>query len=637
MDSDSEFLSGGGSLKNTTTLRLSSQHTGAHDSPCSRRSRTRLLTIHVVLLIVLLVPTHATAQEYGQWTWDAMFGFGGRNRDNLRQGEVGRSFDERSLGLALGMNGFIVHPAVSRFRIGLDLEFIDTDAGQQLDTNRTGLRGNFDLFPRGDYRASLYFNRQLYDYSGAAADDPFTLLAAPDTLTTYGARFRAMQGLSQGEPGRRGAQLHRLRRFGRASAGVRIGSSMTGRAASGNFNHHLRLEHRYRDIGTVDVNYDDFRVNFDERGDLTPTWHWTLSGSGIRQESESFGLPTQRVDDYQLRTRVRHDVRDLDQIDMTYEFGFNELATRGATQSHAASATYKWRPNLMWHFGPTVSYALISSEILETRAPRAGVVVGWDKAAGGWGSSIIARGSYGALEREAGGMTQDESQFAGSFIANVGHGSMEDLRKEIEVQVNRNRLQITQPGPILPPGLGFPLPGLGVEDLWRARVTLGHRWDSQFLNAWGDWTRRQTDPLANDELLTIDTLTATVQYGAHRFDLKMNVADSDVEETSQGEQSIRSAGLLASWRPWRSVSLRGSYRRDERMVALAPNIDGTQLEGGVRWQIGQFYLDVSYLEVNQEFSGGPETTLRSVAWRLSRRFGGWLPIVTGPKRRGVIR
>jgi len=234
-------------------------------------------------------------------------------------------------------------------------------------------------------------------------------------------------------------------------------------------------------------------------------------------------------------------------------------------------------------------------------------------------------------------MTQDESQFAGSLIANVGHGSMDDLRKELEIEVNRNRLQITQPGPIVPPGLGFPLPGLGTEDLWRARLTLGHRWDSQFINAWGDWTRRQTDPLSNDELLTIDTLTATLQYGAHRFDLKMNVADSNVEETSQGEQSIRSAGLLASWRPWRSVSLRGSYRLDDRNVEFAPDIDGTQLEGGVRWQIGQFYLDVSYLEVVQQFSGGPETTLRSVAWRLSRRFGGWLPIVTGPKRRGVIR
>jgi hypothetical protein len=636
MDFGSEFLSGGDIVHNRLKRRSASTGAGAQASPCPRRVGSHLLAIHAALLIVLLVPAQASAQEYGQWTWDALFGFGGRNRDNLREGEVGRSFDERSIGLALGMNGFIVHPAVSRFRIGLDLEFIDTNAGQELDTNRTGLSGNFDLFPRGDYRASLYVHRQLYDYSGAAADDPFTLLAAPDTLTTYGARFRAMQGFLKGSLV--GVERSAIDFVGSAARQQESEREFWDWSRdSGNFNHHVRLEHRFRDIGTVDVNYEDFRVNLDERGDFSPTWHWTLSGSGLRQESESFGLPAQRVDDYQLRTRLTHDVRELDQIDMIYEFGRNDVDTRDTTQSHGVAASYRWRPNLMWQFGPIVSYAQISSEVLETRAPRAGVIVGWDRAAAGWDSSIIARGSYGTLEREAGGMTQDESQFAGSFIGNVGHGSMEGLRKEIEVEVLRNRLQIAQAGPIVPPGLGLPLPGLGTEDLWRARLTLGHRWDSQFLNAWGDWTRRQTDPLATNELLTIDTLTATVQYGAHRFDLKMNVADSDVEEMSRGHQSLRSAGLLASWRPWRSVSLRGSYRRDERIVDLAPNIDGAQLEAGVRWQLGQFYLDVSYLEIIQEFSGGPETTLRSVAWRLSRRFGGWLPIVTGPQRRGVIR
>lgn len=636
MDSDSFILSGGGISRNPKMRRPASTGAGANASLDFHPTLRRLLAFLVFLLLIHLVPSPLAAQEYGQWSWEALLRLGGRNRDNLREGEVGRSFDQRNIGLTLGMNGFVVHPAISRFSLGADVEFIDTDAGRSLDSRRTGLRGDIDILPRGGYRTSLYFKRQLYDYSGAAADDPFTLFAAPDVLTSYGCRFRAMRGFLKGS-------LIGVERGSTDFVGSGTRQQEFNREFydwtrnSGNFNHHFRMEHRFRDIGTVDVNYDDVRVLFDERGDFSPTWHWTMSGSGLRQESESFGAPAKRVDDYQLRTRLTHDVRERDELQMSYEFGRNELETRPSTNSHGMAVSYRWRPVPRWHFGPIVSYAQISSEVVETRAPRAGVVLGWDRAMANWNAGFIARGSYGPLEREAAGMTQDENQTAGSFVGNIGHGTMEGLRKEFEVEVVRNRLRITQAGPILPPGIGLPLPGLGTDNVWRARATLGHRWDSQFINAWGDWTRRESDALETDMLIASETLTATVQYGARSFDIRASVADSDVEEESRENQSISTAGLLLSWRPWRSVSFSASYRFDERNIDIAPDIDGTQFQTGVRWQIGQFFLDASYLEVTQRPSGGPETTMRSVAWRISRRFGGWLPIVTGPQRRGVIR
>jgi len=632
----SEYRSGRGGTHRPMKLRTSPPPAGARVLPCFRNSRADTRTLLAFVLVTILVPAQATAQEYGQWTWEALLGLGGRNRDNLRDGEIGRSLNERNIGLALGMNGFIVHPAVSRFQLGLDLEFIDTNSGRNLDTRRTGMEGSFDLFPRGGYRASLYAHRRLFDYSGDGADDPFALLSAPDTLTTYGARFRALQGFLKGS----------------LLGVVRTSIDFVGAAArehqferefydwsrdSGSFKHHVHLEHRFRDIGTVDVNYEQMRVNFEERGDITPSWHFLLTGAAVRQESESLGIESPRIDDYQLRTRLTHDVRDRDLLEVTYEFGLNDVESRSSTEAQGAVASYRWRPTPMWQFGPLVSYAQVSSDLQTTRSPRAGVIVGFDRSIMEWSSNFTVRGSYGTLEREAGGMTQDQRQFDGSFIGTVGHGSMEGLRKELMVEVLRNRLRITQAAPIVPPGLGFPHPGLGTEDLWRARVTLGHRWDSQFISAWGDWTRREAAPLIDDELITTDTVSATVQYGAHGFDIRANVANTVLEEASRGDQSIRLAGVLASWRPWRSVSLRGSYRFDERRVDLAPDIDGTQLEAGVRWQIGDFYFDASWLETVQQIAGGPESTLRSLSWRLTRRFGGLLPIVTGPQRRGVIR
>jgi hypothetical protein len=110
-----------------------------------------------------------------------------------------------------------------------------------------------------------------------------------------------------------------------------------------------------------------------------------------------------------------------------------------------------------------------------------------------------------------------------------------------------------------------------------------------------------------------------------------------LEEALQNDQSIRTIGVAAAWRPSRYVTLRSSYRLDDRRIALSPDVEGTQFEAGVRWQVGLLYLDATFLESDQRLSGGPETTLRSLTWTISRRFGGWLPIVSGPERRGVIR
>ena len=576
-----------------------------------------------------------SAQEFGQWSWEALVGLGARNRQTYREGEGDSRFDERTLALALGMNGFIVHPAVSRFRLGADLQFINTDTGQHLDTDRTGLQGEVELFPRGDHRGSLFFNRQIYDYRGAASENPYVLLSAPDTLTTYGARFRAARGFLGGSL--LGIDRSRLDFTGRQTNPQDFDREFYDWSRkTADFSHHVRIEHRYRDLGTVDINYDESRINLDEVGSFTPDWHWTMSGSGLRQDSRSLGMKELRVDDYQLRTRLIHDVRERDLLELSYEFGLTEPDTWATTESHGASVSYQWRPDETWHVGPIASYARVDSDLESLRSPRAGVVFGGNWAWPEWDSGFVIRSTYGRLEREVSGVTQSENQSDGSFIGTVGHGRLEGLRKDFEVELDRNRLRITQAGPIQPPGLGLPEPGLGTEDVRRARIKIAHQWDSRFLSAWGDWNHRTTRTLAPGEEVLTETLTATVQYGARRFDIKANVADSDLEAATLERQSIRSLGVGASLRVWRSLSLRASYRADDRRIELAPDIAGSQVEAGLRWDFGLFYLDAAILESTQRLEDGPETAFRSVTWSLSRRFGGWLPIVSGPERRGVI-
>ena len=54
-------------------------------------------------------------------------------------------------------------------------------------------------------------------------------------------------------------------------------------------------------------------------------------------------------------------------------------------------------------------------------------------------------------------------------------------------------------------------------------------------------------------------------------------------------------------------------------------------------RIGLFDVDVTFLAFNNELDESNDVSRRSIVWSISRRFAGWLPIVTGTQRAGVIR
>jgi hypothetical protein len=83
--------------------------------------------------------------------------------------------------------------------------------------------------------------------------------------------------------------------------------------------------------------------------------------------------------------------------------------------------------------------------------------------------------------------------------------------------------------------------------------------------------------------------------------------------------------------------LRASYRADERQVDLGPDIDSERYEAGFDLRFGAFLLQAQAFETQEKLLGGMERSNRGVRWSLSRRFAGWLPVVTGLARRGAIR
>ena len=87
-------------------------------------------------LLLILGAAQAFGQRYGQWSWDALLGIEGRRSSNLINGERVSDYGSRELRLSLGLNGFVLSPAVARFRLRFDTWFTDFGQGSGTDSTR---------------------------------------------------------------------------------------------------------------------------------------------------------------------------------------------------------------------------------------------------------------------------------------------------------------------------------------------------------------------------------------------------------------------------------------------------------------------------------------------------------------------
>jgi hypothetical protein len=66
-------------------------------------------------------------------------------------------------------------------------------------------------------------------------------------------------------------------------------------------------------------------------------------------------------------------------------------------------------------------------------------------------------------------------------------------------------------------------------------------------------------------------------------------------------------------------------------------VDADRIEAILEFTLGRIVLRAQVYETTERFQTGGERTNRGLMWTVIHRFEGWLPIVTGPERRGVIR
>src|SRR5512139_2365466 len=115
------------------------------------RATLRCAPLVLSVLPMLLASAPAFAQQYGQWSWEGTLGGTARSYRNSLDGARTASDDELSADLSLGIDGFLGHPAVGRFRLLGSVGRVSYEGTRRLGSQRWGVDADVRLLPQSRF------------------------------------------------------------------------------------------------------------------------------------------------------------------------------------------------------------------------------------------------------------------------------------------------------------------------------------------------------------------------------------------------------------------------------------------------------------------------------------------------------
>lgn len=597
----------------------------------------RRLALPPIFVGLMLLPAIVECQEYGRWSWDGIVGVEGRSTDNLLADESISRYETQSLFLGLGLNGFIAHPAVARFRIGLDTWYTRFPEGGSVDNYRFGGRFDLGLFDRGAVPIRLYYGRAQYSYTDLATDDPITLLGGfPDVSDSYGGRLRIRRSFLRGLL--LGFDSTELRFLGDVRGSDRMDRAFVDWSRSSKkIQHHVRVVHDAREYSRVAYGFDTTTLTWDEHGPIAPKWRWDLFAVGIRRRTEYESLAPVTSDTARLRNRFIRDNREGSSLNLGYGFGYASAGSGASAFDHQFDGRYQRRLGSGWELSPFATLTWRDVGDRNITVLQGGLAATWTWNARAWDMSFSSQGAYGQSRFSVADESATQPFWSGSAAMIVGHGRQEGLRKELEISANRNEIRSVGDGDANLPDLGIGFAAAGTQDGGRARFSLIHGWAGGSVSAWAEWRMRMADSLIDDTELRTEGLLANFQLQWRRFSLMLNGGATEFDDFRAVDQELTYYGAALSWNPWRSLRLTGNYREDFRRLALSPDVDSDRIQATLEFQMGKLWIRGEAFQYTEYPDDGVVRRNRGIFWSVRRGFGGWLPIVTGPQRRGVIR
>lgn len=593
---------------------------------CSRRFRP------ILALSLCLTATTARAQQYGQWSWWATLGGATRHTTTTIGTARTSDLDDRNLRFFTGLSGYVIAPPIVGFDLGLDLQTIRNSGDVQLDQTRSGYNGRLRILPRSSFPTEVWMARSQYDFSGVTADDPITLVNRPVASNTWGGRLRLRSGPLGGLLV--GADQTATQFKGHSTADDTTSRAFADWSGGRRIKHHARFDYSNWNYGALDYQLKDMTLSLTEQGPLTRAWNWNLSGTMLRRDLQYRGAAPYSTDLGQLQNQFVRLGKSGRSLDISQTSGFSSDGTSYKSQSHLVLVRLQQPLGPRFFLTPFAGFGTQLAGDLRVQVPQAGVSASWSGAAGPVAIAASGTVSYLSLRSSDQSLTPSSTGLATGGGFSLTHGDSSGLAKLFEISVANN--QFRSSGEVVDgiPGSGG-ISGTGTEDRASARLTLSRQRNQFGASLWGQWEKRQSSGQAVVNPFSSTVRTGSLQVNGPRFNAQAGWGATTLE--TRFSQKVNYVAGGASYRPWYFLQLEGSYRTDTRTLAAAPDVNGKRWEGGAAFQLGLLVLRAHMFEATEMVEGAGKRTDTGVTFSIDRSFQGWLPIVTGPKRRGVIR
>lgn len=574
------------------------------------------------------------AQNYGRWWWDARLAY----RGLANQTEVGeatiRDYDEEELRLELGLNGYLRHPALGRFRLGLEAATLDVGGDRPLESDRLGYAAELDLLPRGPAPLYLGYRRGSFDYTPGPTDPAFFLPGATETSESLSARLRLRRGPLQGTL--LGAEL-----FDADLAGEQLGDDSSDRFFArwnrrlGVTDNSVRVERQERAYGRLGYDTGLWTATFDQHARWAERWRWQLGLAALRTETRFAEREELRLDDLRWLSTLKRDVLERDLLDLRLDAARISADTSAASTSYRLAVAYRWRPRAGAEIAPFVEAGELGFGDASERIARVGLELSYSRL-GRLDARAGVRGSYATTSRRA-MRRAGEDDLAYSANLSLGTGRRRKMRNELELEAGRNELRFDRlDGDLDVPDGPLLATTFGTQDFARARYRISRQNARGRLGAWVERRDVRLESL-DGRTLENDALTGTLDASWRGLALLANVGEIQVESAGLADRTVEFFGGNLNLRLLRGLSLYANYRHDLRRLVPLPDLEADRGEAGLTFHLGLLRITGSYYRYEEMLASDGLRIDEGYRFGVTRDLAGWLPIVTGARRRGEVK
>jgi hypothetical protein len=592
-------------------------------------SRSALL----VLILLLGFAPPAETQSFGRWWWQAQVGIEQWSNENRTADTSLSKYGQLGLRLSGSLNGFVVHPSIASFRLDLDTLFSRFDDSVLSASDDFGGGLELKILPRGGYPLRLGFKSTSFAYGLPPDGDPATLLTRPDRTFEWLGDWQVNRGLFRGL----------LLAFNRtnidfldpeAREGIHEQNLVQWSRTTGKIRHQIRARRRYDLYGTRDFEREDLALYLDERSIQTAPWSWMFTGSGISYTTKSNGRED-NVDQFRVFGKAFRPIRRADRIELELNGDSFRTEAEGASLRYGLRGSYRWYPKPHLQVAPFLGYVAQDSDTISFRSPRIGLSVIWNRQGPKLRSVLGFTSNTGQVRTS--GTTEDSDQRQTSFALTetLTYGNPRRLLAELELGLSHNELDLRR-RPLFDDESDL-IRAFERDDTARVRTKLRRIWGPRNLNFWLDWEHMDSSGELQPIPFVSDTFSANLQYTDRKISAIATVGDTSIDRLEGNNQELRFGTASISWRPLYFLRLDAYYRANRQSLILAPSLDTQSVEMRLHVEMGLLIFEARVFEATEEFVDSPSRTNRGFNWSVRRRFGGWLPIVSAPKRRGTIR